>query len=270
MKFEKKNWIVRETNEIQSKNLDRVVTLDCYLPSQAARPEEMSLLLINDGQDMEKMAFGTILGGYYKKKSLAPLLCVAIHAGHDRKMEYGTVGTPDYKGRGVKAENYSLFIFHELLPFIRKNYQMHNFKEKAFAGFSLGGLSALDIVWNHPREFRKAGIFSGSFWWRTKDKHDLAYDDETDRIMQRRIREGDYYPWLKFFFECGTADEQEDRNQNGIIDSIDDTQDIIRELLAKGYEAGKDIHYLELEGGRHDIPTWGLAMPSFLEWGWGL
>ena len=29
---------------------------------------------------------------------------------------------------------------------------------------------------------------------------------------------------MKFFFECGTEDETEDRNGNGIIDSIDDTR----------------------------------------------
>ncbi|MDP4151034.1 MAG: hypothetical protein Q8943_16630 [Bacteroidota bacterium] len=54
-----------------------------------------------------------------------------------------------------------------------------------------------------------------------------------------------------------------------MIDSIDDTQDLIRELDAKGYEAGRDIFYLEIAGGKHDVATWARAMPQFLEWGWG-
>ena len=127
----------------------------------------------------------------------------------------------------------------------------------------------MDIVWNHPQEFDLAGLFSGSFWWRTRDKADPAYDDKTDRIVHGQVRNGGYYPWLKFFFECGTEDEQEDRNQNGVIDSIDDTQDLIKELEAKGYDGMKDIRYLEIEGGRHDVETWGQAMPVFLRWGWG-
>jgi Putative esterase len=143
------------------------------------------------------------------------------------------------------------------------------FKEKAFAGFSLGALSALDIVWGRPREFSKTGVFSGSLWWRMKDKNDAAYSDESDRIMHYKIREGGYYPWLKFFFECGADDEEEDRNGNGIIDSIDDTLDLISELVAKGY-SGNDIAYLQIEDGRHDVPTWARAMPVFLRWGWGL
>jgi len=56
-----------------------------------------------------------------------------------------------------------------------------------------------------------------------------------------------------------------DRNKNGIIDSIDDTRDLISELVKKGYEEGRDISYLEMPDGRHDIETWAKAMPDFLK-----
>ena len=58
-------------------------------------------------------------------------------------------------------------------------------------------------------------------------------------------------------------DETHDRNNNGIIDSIDDALDLMAELKQKGYT---DIEYLELADGKHDIPTWGRAMPVFLKW----
>ena len=64
-------------------------------------------------------------------------------------------------------------------------------------------------------------------------------------------------------------DELKDRNQNGIIDSIEDTQDLIKELAAKGYTSDTAIKYLELKDGHHDVFTWGRAMPEFLKWGWG-
>ena len=60
-----------------------------------------------------------------------------------------------------------------------------------------------------------------------------------------------------------------DRNKNGIIDSVDDTLDLIKELTAKGYNANKDIYYVEMKDGRHDITTWAQVMPEFLKWGWG-
>ena len=95
----------------------------------------------------------------------------------------------------------------------------------------------------------------------------LLYSDANDRIMHQRIRKGSYYPWLRFFFECGGADEGKIDNKNGIIDSIDDTLDLIAELKLRGYQDDQ-IHYWLIEDGKHDIATWARAMPEFLLWGW--
>ena len=58
-------------------------------------------------------------------------------------------------------------------------------------------------------------------------------------------------------------------NKNGIIDSIDDTQAVIGELVKKGYEKNRDIYYLELKDGKHDLQTWARAFPLFLKWAFG-
>ena len=254
---------------IPSQFLQREVKVDFYLPPFGKTGSGSSLLLINDGQDMATMNFDKILSELYSTQSIQPLLCVAIHAGAERRMEYGTQLVPDYKNRGIKAALYNRFIFDELLPITEEVFNNGSrFMEKAFAGFSLGGLSALDIVWNRPGEFTRAGVFSASLWWRSLDQDDPGYDDEQHRIMHQQVRKGSYAPWLKFFFQCGNLDETKDRNNNGIIDSIDDTLDLIRELEAKGYQRKTDIEYLELADGRHDVPTWGRAMPAFLQWGW--
>jgi len=255
--------ILVENKLLESAHLEREVKVDFYLPANPTG--EFSLLLINDGQNMEELGLAEILEGLNKAGELRPLICVAIHAGIDRKLEFGTAGIPDYKNRGTMAGNYTQFVFEELLPFIRLELGIYQFVEKAFAGFSLGGLSALDIVWRHPHLFSTVGVFSGSFWWRTKSLAD-GYDEATDRIMHDLIRKGHYAPWLKFFFETGAMDESMDRNNNGVIDSIDDTLSLIDDLVAKGYDREKDIFYLELKDGKHDIPTWGRAMPVFLKW----
>jgi enterochelin esterase-like enzyme len=261
--------ILVEQATIESTHLQREVKVDFYLPRNVHDPSQLSLLFINDGQNMEEMGFESILDGLISSRTIQPLACVAIHAGEERKLEYGVAGHPDYLGRGNKAGLYTSFILEELLPYIQKTYHLPVFKEKAFAGFSLGGLTALDIVWNHPAEFTKAGVFSGSLWWRSIDQTEKHYDDHQHRIMHQVIRNGQYHPELKFFFQCGNKDETKDRNQNGIIDSIDDTLDMVKELEAKGYDTSKDIYYLEMPEGSHDIPTWGVAMPEFLKWGWG-
>ena len=195
-------------------------------------------------------------------------MVVGIHCGAERKLEYGTMYSQDFMGRGSKAGLYSKFIFDELLPTIRKKYNTPHFKEKAFAGFSLGGLSALDLVWNHANQFTKVGVFSGSLWWRRK-AYTEGYNDELDRIMHLQVRKGTMHPWLKFFLQCGTEDEKADRNNNGVIDSIDDTLDLILELKAKGY-TDEHITYHEIDGGKHDVATWAAVFPDFLKWGWGV
>ena len=102
----------------------------------------------------------------------------------------------------------------------------------------------MDIVWNHPDEFRRVGVFSGSLWWRSIDQTDVSYDDDKHRIIHQQIRNGSYYPWLKFFFQCGNMDETKDRNNNGIIDSIDDTMDLIKELELKTIKAHINPHFI--------------------------
>lgn len=253
---------------IKSEYLEREVLFDVYLPEGPIHLDQLSLLLINDGQDLVKMPFDDILGKLLDDKLIEPLVCIGIHCGPERKMEYGTAFSADYLGRGAKAGLYAKFILDELLPFIRKKYHAPSFKDKSFAGFSLGALSALDISWNHASEFRKTGIFSGSLWWRRKGYHD-GYNEETDRMMHMQIRKGTFHPWLQFFIECGTLDETADRNNNGIIDAIDDALDLIVELKAKGY-TDQHIEYLELADGKHDVATWAKALPAFLQWGWGI
>lgn len=268
MPVKKVALVEAEHHVLSSIFLERDVKVDCYYPSGMATFEDISLLLINDGQDLPKMPFTDILEELYETKEIVPLFCVGIHCAIDRKNEYGTAKIQDYKGRGARAYLYNAFIMLELLPFIRLTYSIYSFSEKSFAGFSLGGLCAMDIVWNHSREFTRVGVFSGSLWWRDKAHDDPDFDEDKNRIMQKQVREGQFSPWLTFFFEVGTLDEKEDRNKNGVIDSIDDTQAIIKELIKKGYPE-TSIEYLELKDGHHDVQTWARAFPVFLKWGWG-
>lgn len=270
MSADKTANILVEKYIIPSIYLNRDVHVDFYIPPGTVDRTSLSLLLINDGQDLVTMNFDEILDELYDSNEITNLLCVGIHCSKDRKNEYGTAKYLDYKGRGARAALYTRFIFEELLPFIRNTLSIQSFKEKCFAGFSLGGLCALDIVWNHPTEFTKAGVFSGSLWWRDKDQDDADFNEDTDRIMHRQVRETtNFYPWLKFFFEVGTLDEVADRNNNGVIDSIDDTVSFIDELVKKGYDRQKEIRFIELKDGKHDVPTWAKAFPEFLKWGWG-
>lgn len=257
--------ILVEQKAFASHFLKRYVILDVYLPKTIEPGSSLSLLILNDGQNLDEMPFAPLLNGLLQSGQVAPLLCVGVHCNKDRIDEYGTAERQDFAGRGKKAKAYQQFLTEELLPFLHTEYAIDSFRQKSIAGFSMGGLSAIDTLWNYPDVFDAAGVFSGSLWWRSKDLND-GYEDDHDRIMHQLIREKKFLPGKRFYFTTGSLDETADRNNNGVIDSIDDTLDLIHELEVLGYQTESDIHYHNDEQGRHDVATWGKALPSFLLW----
>lgn len=253
---------------IASVHLKRKVTVDYYYPNNLSRIQHIPVLFFNDGQLLEEMNFSAIYEQYLQENPDNPLLIVGIHAGSERVMEYGTAGKPNYKGLGAKATEYQLFFMQECLLHTLNRFPFANKRDLSIAGFSLGGLTAMDTAWKYPNLFKKVGVFSGSFWWRDKELG-ADYDENKNRIMHNTIRQTERVnEEMKFYFECGTDDEKADRNNNGIIDSIDDTMDIINELEIKGYKPQKDIQFQVVQGGKHNGETWSKCLPQFLNWGW--
>ncbi len=253
-----------------SVHLHRQVVIDVFVPpSYHHQPERaFPVLLLNDGQDMEAIQMGDILERLYQQRRISEILVVAVHTGIQRLNEYGISQRPDYKNRGAKAAAYAQFITKELLPALRLRYRCSESPEHwAVAGFSLGGLSAFDIGWQHSHLFSKIGVFSGSFWWRSQVFQE--HNPDGHRILHEVLRQSKKRERLRFWLQTGTEDETSDRNHNGIIDAIDDTLDVIRELKALGYNEQRDIRYVEIIGGRHDLPTWAKIMPDFLQWAFG-
>lgn len=252
--------------KFRSAALKRKVVLDVFLPPGYLGSNHFyPILILNDGQDLKDLHLVDTLDRLYQELKMEHIIAVGVHAGN-RLSEYGTSSRPDYLKRGAKARAYTKFLVAELLPFTAGRYRALNGpRSYTIAGCSLGGLSALDISWHHPEIFGKVGVFSGSFWWRSK-AYEKGYDDARDRIMHQIIRESSKKEGLKLWFQTGTKDEECDRNNSGIIDSIEDTVDLIEELKRLGYDDQTDINYLEIEGGEHNFKTWAIALPKFLTW----
>lgn len=259
------NAVRLRTEDVPSAQLQRLVTVDTYFLHGHLRPlfRRYPLLIFNDGQDLRTMNFWQILTDLYRAGKLPPAVFVGLHANHDRMREYGTAARPDYQNRGDRADRYEHFVLEELLPLLRHDFRLQ--PRATVAGFSLGGLSAFDLAWRNPDIFGKVGVFSGSFWWRSKPFRESAPDD--DLIVPQLIESTPARPRKQqFWFQTGTLDELSDRNRNGTIDSIDDTLHVMEKLQQRGYRTGVDMAYVEVEGGRHDVPTWGRVMPEFLRW----
>ncbi len=265
MLLDELSTILVEQKAIASHHLKRYVIVDIYRPKTILANEPYTLLLLNDGQNLEEMGYANLLNGLHHSGQVQPVFSVGIHCNKDRIEEYGTAAMTDFASRGKKAGAYQLFIVEELIPFLYAEYAVEEFTQKAIAGFSMGGLSAIDTIFNYPDVFSTTGVFSGSLWWRSKDLGD-EYCDDQHRILHQLVRKSDYNPGKRFYFMTGSLDETADRNNNGIIDSIDDTLDLVKELEVLGYKMGHDIFYQNDEEGRHDIATWAKSLPQFLLW----
>ena len=261
------SYLTEKLSGIYSKLLHREVEIELFLPPEVySSGKKYPLLLLNDGQDNTAVRVKDTVERLTHEGSIPEIIVVGVKAG-DRMQEYGVASKVDYLKRGAKAKAYTKYIVSELMPYLLYKYPVDPaVNQHAIAGYSMGGLSALDIVWNHPELFTKVGVFSGSLWWRKRDSKSRFYSDKRDRIMHQLIRNSKFKQGLKFWLQTGTKDEQSDRNKNGVIDSIDDTLDLIVELTKKGYRPFHDIQYLEMKNGKHNTETWAEAMPHFLKW----
>lgn len=255
---------------IYSENLDRLVNFRIVAPANYWESKSsFPVLLMNDGQDFGALRIEETLTKSFNNKEIQPFIYIGIECDENRLHEYGVMSMADFKGRGGRAKAYALFILKEFIPFLKKEFKVSKKgKDWVYCGLSLGGLSAFDIAYANPNLFGKIGVFSGSFWWRKKAyiKQDMA---DRSRIILDVIKNREHAPHLKFWLQTGTEDEKADRNHNGVIDAIDDTLDVIKELEAKGYSNPGSITYVEIEGGKHDLKTWARVFPDFIQWAFG-
>jgi iron(III)-enterobactin esterase len=251
---------------LTSRFLSTVPTVRVFLPpGYAAGRTRFPVLYANDGQDMEAVGLAQVMDSLVKRGAMSPVIVVAIHAGENRLEHYGTAGQPNAQGLGAAADRYEHFIIRELMPLVGRRYRVKP-GASAVMGWSLGGLSAFDLAWRNPEKFGSVGVFSGSFWWRTNDS--TVETKQASRIMHRRVRESGKTPRLRIWLEAGRNDERDDRDGNGVIDAIQDTRELIAELVRKGMREGNDLQYLEVDGG-HNPETWARALPGFLVWAFG-
>lgn len=255
--------VVERLPPFESRLLGESRIVDVFLPRGYRDGDSASypVLYANDGQDMEAVDLRGILDSLQRTGRMAPVIVVAIHA-TERVQDYGTAYLPNAQGLGARADRYGQFILSELATMIEARYRVAP-GPAAIMGWSLGGLSAFDLAWRHPERFGTVGVFSGAFWWRTDDSSVEA--KQTSRIMHRRVRETPGHPALRMWFETGRQDEQDDRDRDGVIDAIQDTEELVVALERKGYRRGLDVVHLTIDG-RHDLPTWKRILPEWLAW----
>lgn len=256
---------VERLGPFESRGLGEARTVDVYLP-RGYQPDggtRYPVLYANDGQDMEAVSLAGTLDRLQRSCAMRPVVVVAVHA-TQRNQDYGTAGIANAQGLGARADGYQQFLLEELMPSVAARYPvLDDAGSTGMMGWSLGGLSAFDLAWRRSDRVGIVGAFSGAFWWRTDDGSPMTR--QSSRIVHRRVWETAQPPKLRLWFQTGMQDETADRDGDGVIDSIQDTEELVTELVLKGFRRGMDVVHLTVEG-KHDLATWKRLLPEFLSW----
>ncbi len=234
-----------------------------YLPPGYSSKDSFAypVALLQDGQnifDPETAVFGVdwavneTAERLIAEQQIRPVILVAVYNSPDRVLEYTPFPDPEHGGGG--ADLYSAFLVGELLPYLEAEYSLSRRPEdRAVIGSSLGGLLALHLGWNHPKEFGSVASMSPSLWWGRRGTLTSMGGGEAPS------------PRPRIWVDAGTEEIDSDINDNGVNDLIDDLRTLRAVLLYHGYELERDLFYHEIEGSHHDEASWSLRVGDVLK-----
>lgn len=241
--------------------------IQVYLPGEYAQnpTRQYPVLYALDGQQLPEIDFSQTLADLFSSGEVTPFIVVAVFSteGDLRHEELGTGSTLNLFGWGTQSDSFNQFLVDEVVPKINAAYRvLPGAQNTAVMGWSLGGLTSFYLAWQYPETFGKVGAFSPSFWWRTTS---LPGEELAARVIPNLVRDSAVRPGLKLWFEAGTHElPYSDVDNNGVIDMIQDVQDVMSLLAQKGYQMDQDMTYVQVEGGGHELATWETVVPDFL------
>jgi len=148
------------------------------------------------------------------------VIVVGVYA-KDRMYEYTKPG----------YEHYGHFMVNELKPFIDQRLRtLSDARNTAVMGSSLGGVVSFFLGWQYPHVFGKAACLSSTFGYR---------DDLMERVASEPKRD------VRFYIDSGWPE-----------DNYENTSAMRDQLIASGYEFGRDVLYFAFPGALHNEGSW--------------
>jgi enterochelin esterase family protein len=147
-------------------------------------------------------------------------------------------------------EPYAEFIAKEVIPWVRRNYNVTaDPGQTVVSGVSFGGLAAAFIGLRHPEIFGNVISQSGSFWWKPNSENEPEW-------LTRQFISGNKLP-VHFYLSVGLFETGP--SPGGAPDMVAVSRHMRDVLRAKGYEVG----YGECNCG-HDFLNWRGMLPEAL------
>ncbi|MCH8501975.1 MAG: alpha/beta hydrolase [Aliidiomarina sp.] len=149
--------------QFYSERLGEVTTVRVALPETYGHSSdyEYPLLLVMDGSTQ----FNHIAGNIEFMSTFAetPDMIVVGVSANSRLLNFTQTELEQFAGRSGGAENYTKFLFKELLPKLREDYRIAS--HITVTGHSLSGLYSAYLAINHTDDIQAAISISPSLWW---------------------------------------------------------------------------------------------------------
>lgn len=149
--------------QFYSERLSETTTIRIALPEtyRHSSDYEYPLLLVMDGSTQ----FNHIAGNIEFMSTFAeiPDMIVVGVSANSRLLNFTQTELEQFAGRSGGAENYTKFLFEELLPKLREDYRIAS--HVTVTGHSLSGLYSAYLALNHADVVQAAISISPSLWW---------------------------------------------------------------------------------------------------------
>src|SRR5262245_22017570 len=227
-----------------------------YLPPEYLQNEQQRfpVFYLHDGQNLFDGTTSYVPGmdwqvdetadALIEAKLVEPVIIVGIYnTGEQRIDEY--TPTHDAKLGGGHADLYGRMLVEEVMPFINSHYRtLQDPMHTGTGGSSLGGLVSLFLGFTYPNVFGKIAALSPSVWCNNK-------------AILGLVAEATPKPRLTIWLDIGTRES---------ATAVDDTEQLRDALLAKGWELGNDLHFVEASGALHNEAAWARRVGPMLEY----
>lgn len=197
-------------------------------PGYTTDSSSANLLLLFDGWTYTALIpTATILDNLIGEGRIPPIVAVMLDNAADRLRDLNA------------SESFNHFLVDELLPWVRRCYQVTTDpRQTIVGGLSLGGVAAVFAALSHPDVFGNVLAQSGAFG---NGRDGEAEEEWLAQEIARRER----VP-VRFYLEAGLFENQRDVPTTTILRANRHVRTV---LQAKGY----DVDYSEVSGGHQAI-----------------
>lgn len=233
---------------VESRALGNRRDLLVYLPASYDRSDKpYPVIYMHDGQNLfdpttsfaGEWGVDTALAKAPRKGRRAIIVGIP-NAGIDRIREYSPF--VDQRMGGGLGDSYLRWLEEEVMPMIDSRFRTIPGPGGAgMIGSSLGGLISLYAFFRSPSRYAFAGAMSPALWFAEGDI--FRFVESADRVKGR------------IYLDVGTKEGE------GTLANARRMRDL---LVDKGYRRGRDLMWVEDQGGMHNEAAWGRRLRAAL------